>query len=193
MAVLRALVERCGMPFTDLASQILWRNRKVKVLQRAPFRRLARDLSWLGRRDDECPLEPVEEVFRCLTAKCGGRMAGRQWQKVLALIHRNPVLGSRVKLCDADRLFYGECHRGGQANRAINMSEFKELLFDLSESSGIHPCLIFISVGSHARRLLAEAEEAEEASVEGSGTRPASSRPKTAPAALLQQAVRPMQ
>lgn len=188
MAVIRALAEHRSMPFSELASQILWRNRKAKALQHTAFRRLARELSWLGSSDDKDPLEPVEEVFGRLTAACGGRMAGRQWQKVVGLIQRNPVLNSHMKLRDADRLFYAECRRSGDANSSIGMSEFKELLFELAECSGINPCLIFICVGSHTRRLRAEAEEAEEAS----SARP-SVKQLTAPAVLLQQAFRSTQ
>lgn len=182
--VVRSLGESAGMPFSELASQLLWRNRRAKVLQET-HRRLTRDLSWLAQEET---LEPVEEVFRCITAG-GTRMNFRQWQKVLALIQRNPILQSKVKLSDSDRLFYGQCHHGGQANKNISRSEFKDLLFELAEASGIHPSLIFISVGSHARRLAGEEEDELEAAAAAAAASAASTSsvvpepPTTAPVA----------
>jgi len=159
--VVRALAKGSGVTFSSLASQLLWRNRRSKALQHPQFRRVVRDLAWLASSDND-PREPVEEVFRFYCSSEGGRMRGRQWQKVVQLIWRNPVLQGHVKLCDADRLFYSQCVRGKEAGREINVSEFKELLFELAESSGVNPSIIFISVGSHAKRLTAEADERED-------------------------------
>lgn len=157
VAVVKSLGDTAGIPFSELASQLLWRNRRAKAIVEGGHRKISKDLTWLvGQPED---LEPVEEVFRCMTSP-GNRMTFRHWQKVIDLIQKNPVLQSRIKLSDADRLFYGQCHRGGQANKNISMSEFKELLFEIAEASGIHPSLVFICVGSYARRLQDEAEEA---------------------------------
>jgi len=154
--VLRVLCERCRVPFHEAAGQVLFRNRRADVLRkRKDLRQSSEDLSWIAAAADpadQAALGGVEGVFRAMCVR--DELRSRQWQKVVQLMQRNPVLASRVRHSDADRLFYEVTHRDVEATHALtSVQKFKELLALLSEAAGVHPAVVFISVGCHGQHL----------------------------------------
>eukprot|EP00931_Biecheleriopsis_adriatica_P120277 TRINITY_DN95393_c0_g1_i1.p1 TRINITY_DN95393_c0_g1~~TRINITY_DN95393_c0_g1_i1.p1 ORF type:complete len:526 (-),score=102.21 TRINITY_DN95393_c0_g1_i1:100-1644(-) len=168
--VIRVLVARHGnLTFGDVAGQILFKHRRSAALQeRKEYRRTAEDLSWIlcphsSPHDTEhSVLDGVDGVFKIL--RVAGEMRGRQWQRVVQLMLKNPVLESRIRLSDADRLFYEVTHRDtAQASHGLRMPKhFRELLVALAECAGIHPAFVFVAVGCHSESL-AQAKEDESA------------------------------
>jgi len=77
-------------------------------------------------------------------------MSVRHWRRVIELIEKNPVLCSRVKYRDVDRLFYAATHSNGKVTQRITCRQFKALLSELSESMGVSASFVFLAVGSHA-------------------------------------------
>uniref|UniRef100_A0A7S4RMS0 EF-hand domain-containing protein n=1 Tax=Alexandrium monilatum TaxID=311494 RepID=A0A7S4RMS0_9DINO len=152
LGVLRALVEQCGASLGDVLGQILFRHRRAEPLQGSMHRATTEDASWIDGHDD------LREVYRACTRKDHGRMRRSQWLKIVQLIQRNPVLRTKVRHADADRLFYSITTRNKDPNRTISINEFMQLLLMLIETSGLHPWMIFFSVGAHAKQLAAEAQ-----------------------------------
>merc|ERR1712039_255226 len=97
-------------------------------------------------------LEQVDAVFREIVAAAGGagRMSAQQWRKVTKIVQANPVLNSRLRRTDADRLYYAETHNRGEAHSGgINRREFKSLLVQLAFCMGVPPFMVLLAVGSH--------------------------------------------
>lgn len=154
--VLRVLCERCGVSFQEAIGQVLFRNRRADVIRkRKDWRHSSEDLSWIAAAAepaDQAALGGVEDVFRAMCI--AGELRTRQWQRVVQLIIKNPVLAGRVRLSDTDRLFYEITHRDVEATYALtSVHKFKELLALLSEAAGVHPAVVFIAVGSHGQQL----------------------------------------
>jgi len=150
--VLNVLVEYSGMTMSDILGQVLFRHRRTEPLQLSQHRATAEDTSWIDGFED------IREVYRSCTRKDHGRMRRSQWLKIVQLIQRNPVLRTKVRQSDADRLFYSMTTRNKDPNRTINVNEFLQLLLMLVETCGLHPWMIFFSVGSHAEHLAAQAQ-----------------------------------
>eukprot|EP00439_Symbiodinium_sp_Y106_P034483 s862_g4.t1 len=164
-------------------SEILFRHRRSSVIQeRKDFRKVAEDISWVFRQSSSSDAAGttketggkrwVDAVFEHMCVK--GEFRFREWQKVVQLIQRNPILRNRVRLSDTDRLFYNITHRDnevpvhngshpkdpqlGQARSSLNSPrEFRELLMCLADACAVHPGMMFYAVGCHDQAL-AEAE-----------------------------------
>jgi len=154
--MLRALEEasqQLGLGFSEVAGQILWRNRQSKSLQEARFQRIARDISWMGGPLTDQGLAPdfvngVEQLFQVWTAKQEG-VTFRWVRKAIELIEKNPILRSRVRRTDVDRLFYS-LSQESRSKRTLSLSGFKEFLMQLAEVMEVHPLWVFMAVGCHA-------------------------------------------
>lgn len=157
----RSLIESSSiMTLTELVGQILWRQRRS--LKHSKHRRIAESTLWL--EDKSVPYDVVQmvnEVYKHLTQEDGGEMKSKHWHRAVSLICRNPVIGGRVKLSDVDRLFYCETHQGTttSAHPSITSVEFRLLLLQLAEASGVHPINLFVACGCHAETLQQAAEE----------------------------------
>lgn len=156
---LRELVQGSSLVFAHVVGQILWRNRRTKVLQNPRYRSIVEDFAWLEAGDNE--LEPtlgvlgqVDEVFRTYTAgEADGRMRFNKWQRSTRLLEANPVLSGRLKQTDVDRLFYTQTHQCSATTKSKSVSrrEFKSLLLQLSETMEVHPLMVLFAVASQAR------------------------------------------
>lgn len=159
--ILRSLLEGTSdMTLTELVGQILWRHRRT--LKHSKHRRIAESTAWL--EDKSVPrdvVQMVNDVYRALTHEDGGEMRSKQWHRAVSLICNNPVISARVKHSDVDRLFYCETHRGTTttAHPSISAAEFRLLLLQLAEASGVHPITIFVACGCNAESLQQAAEE----------------------------------
>lgn len=162
--LLKGLEQKSPLELGDIVGQILWRHRRA--LRHTRFAKVAEDVSWIAEKDSTIDvLDMVDGVYRGLTmAEGSSRMMRPQWNKAVKLVLRNPVLGPRINHSDIDRLFYCETHRAGEktANPTISPSEFKLLLLQLADASGLHPHMVFICVGVHAEDLIKEASAAAE-------------------------------
>lgn len=157
--VLHDLARQCGRRFSDVAGQVLWRHRGSAALQ-GHHRRTAEDLTWLNGCDADLVARPVvalvEDVFRAMTADEESKhMRFRQWQKVVRLIQKNPVLERQVKVRDVELLFYAKTH-DSSVHVSISRREFKQLLMELAERMEVHPSLVYMAVGCHAEHLSSE-------------------------------------
>jgi len=163
--VLRLLAESAELEFDEVLGQLIFRHRRTEALSTA-HKKVIHDLDWATKAGNEATapglLDSVEETFRSLAKGPGGRMNSMQWRKVIHLIQANPVLKARMRHEDADRLFWSETHQGGEAQRGVNLLQFRSLLAQLAECWQVHPYTVFLAVGSHVGHLDAEKEEEEE-------------------------------
>jgi len=150
--VLKALEMHTGVSIGEIVGQILWRHRRVDVLQSRRFKKVAEDIEWSVTGDDSSKqdiLQQVDAVFRELIAGEGSRMTSIHWRKVTRLIQANPILKTRMKATDADRLFYAETHQRGEARSGITRREFRSLLLHLASCMKVPPFMILLAVGCH--------------------------------------------
>lgn len=137
----------------DIVGQILWRHRKADALQERRFKKIAESVEWAVAEDlNSMPelLELVDGVFKEYTVGEKGRMSCPQWRKIAKIIQANPVLNSRLKRTDIDRLYYAETHsRGGAQSSGVSRREFKSLLVQLAGCMGVPPYMVLLAVGSH--------------------------------------------
>lgn len=162
--VLRELATQSGMPFSDIVGQCLQHNRNVAALRLSRYQDVVQDVSWVAEPGEASSvIDRVKEVYRFFTAADGKCMNWCKWQKVADLICKNPVIQSRVRHTDIDRLFYSAANRDPENSKTISHNEFFGLLLDLAEASGIHPNMVFVAVGCHSEQLAAEKAAREEA------------------------------
>jgi len=167
VSAVQMLAGQSNMHFHEVAGQILFRHRRSSVIQeRKDFRKVAEDISWVFRQSSSSDAAGttketggkrwVDAVFEHMCVK--GEFRFREWQKVVQLIQRNPILRNRVRLSDTDRLFYNITHRDNEARSSLNSPrEFRELLMCLADACAVHPGMMFYAVGCHDQAL-AEAE-----------------------------------
>lgn len=163
--VVQALHEESQVKVGDIVGQILWRHRKAEVLKDRRFKKVAESVEWAVADDlitSPEMVQLVEGVFRDMTAAEGGRMSAQVWRKTAKIIQENPVLNSRLRRTDADRLYYAETRSRGEANSGgINRREFKSLLVQLAFCMEVPPYMVLLAVGSHNGQVESKAENAD--------------------------------
>merc|ERR550537_830735 len=97
-------------------------------------------------------IDLVDAVFKEATAADGHRMNAREWHKIAKHIKANPVLASRLKPTDVDRLYYGETHSRGEVGTGINKREFRSLLVQLAFCMRVPPYMVLTAVGCHKQQ-----------------------------------------
>jgi len=151
--VLQALHKESQVKVGDIVGQVLWRNRKAEALQDRRFKKIAENIEWAVvdcLKESPDIVQLLDGVFRDMTAAEGGKMSAQVWRKVAKIVQANPVLNSRLRRTDADRLYYGETHSRGEAHSGgINRREFKSLLVQLAFCMGVPPYMVILAVGSH--------------------------------------------
>jgi len=165
--VVQAIQKESQVKVGDIVGQILWRHRKTEALQERRFKKIAENIEWaVADQLNDSPklIEAVDGVFRKMTAADGGRMSTVVWRKVAKIIQANPVLNSRLRRTDADRLYYAETHNRGEANSGgITRREFKSLLVQLAFCMGVPPYMVLLAVGAHNECAAVKAEESVKA------------------------------
>lgn len=159
--VVRALQKQSQVEIGDIIGQILWRHRNAESLQDRRFKKVAEKIEWTVAEDPNAAphmIELVDSVFRDLTATAEGRMTSQMWRKVAAMIQANPILNTRLRRSDIDRLYYGATHQRGQARSdGINRRTFKSLLVQLASCMDVPPYMVMLAVGSHNERAAVRA------------------------------------
>mmetsp|Transcript_76875 Transcript_76875/g.166360 ORF Transcript_76875/g.166360 Transcript_76875/m.166360 type:complete len:496 (-) Transcript_76875:801-2288(-) len=163
--VAEILASGVGLRFGSVAGQVLWQHRGLKIFTRdAQLRALVEDTRWaedfpvdLGGQEI---LKQVDRAFK-VTSSDGGHMRFGGWHKVIRTIEANPVLQARFKKTDADRLFWTACKRSAAPPGSMTRRDFRKVLLELSEAMGVHPYMVFLTVGS-ATPFLAEMQEKQE-------------------------------
>jgi len=187
--LLRELAKEMQLPFTDIAGQLLWRNRDAEPLKVSPHKSVVEDFSWVAEpQADGAPtvLDHCATVFRELTIE-DGRMKWKAWTKVVELMRRNPVLAPRINRNDVDRLFHAEATKAlrrmdedkrDSIGMSVGLMDYMGMLFNLCGIIKVHPYMIFLAVGCHAHHLVDQRMMAEAAGTvrAGPGSRAASSR-----------------
>lgn len=148
LQVLRRLAIQSGMNIREILGQVLWHHRHEEVLKTDRSRSIAKDVSWVTDFVDSGSdvMYHVEEVFTDLTAASGGRMDFRQWQKVVDLAQRNPILRGRVKRYEVDVMFYSRT-KATTEGFTISLRTLKQLLVTLADVMRVHPFMVFLAVG----------------------------------------------
>lgn len=159
LRVLHQAAEMLGSSFSDVAGQVLWRNRRACVLQNSTHKAVVDDLSWafssssVGDGVEVCDLsEDVRHYFSDLTSSRHGCMSHQEWQQVVALLTKNPILRSRVKASEVEHIFVAAQGKNVQNSGGIRFKVFKKLLLQLSESIHVHPWIVVFALGAHARQ-----------------------------------------
>lgn len=154
--VVKVLQRQSGVELGDIMSQLLWRHRNAESLQDRRFKKVVEKVEWAVAEDPEAAphmMELVDDVFRKHTAHSDGRMNSQMWRKVAVLIQANPVLSTRLRRCDVDRLYYGATHHKGQArNDGVSRRTFKSLLVQLASCMEVPPYMVMLAVGSHSEQ-----------------------------------------
>jgi hypothetical protein len=154
--VLQALQKHTESKIGDIVGQILWRQRKSEALQDPRFKKVAESVDWAVSGDPTVSKEMmdlVDAVFKEATAADGNRMNAREWHKIAKHIKANPILASRLRATDVDRLYYGETHSRGEASgTGINRREFRSLLVQLAFCMRVPPYMVLTAVGCHKQQ-----------------------------------------
>lgn len=155
LRVIRLAAESTGMGFSDVLGQILWQNRRAKILQEPAYKVTVEDISWAAFEPSSQELfsQPVEDVFRACTTSSDGRMKEKQWRMVVHLVEKNPLLRPLIRHTEVDRLFFAATHASGQRQKGISCRGFKRLLLQLAESLVVHPAILLLAVASHANKV----------------------------------------
>jgi len=150
---LKVLVLRSGLNFEDVLGQMLWRHRNSEPLQESHHKSCVENPRWViaGQDVGEEFIEKCKTVFRILAKPEGGRMKLPQWKKVMEMIQSNPVLKTRVRRSDCDRLWHGETR--SLAENSLGMKDFMGLLLKTAETIEVHPMMVFFTVSAYARSL----------------------------------------
>lgn len=81
-------------------------------------------------------------------------MFHQQWQQVVAVLIKNPVLKSRVKASEVEHIFFAAERKNKQSSGGICYKVFKRLLMQLAESTQLHPRMVILALGAHCRQAL---------------------------------------
>jgi len=176
-AVLQALKHMASvvhMCFQEVVGQILWRHRRWDALKEKAHKDAAEDIAWtvmggIGEDPDvgSDVLNAVDAVFKKLSAESGhGGFGFRSWVKVGRFVNANPVLSRKVMQTDLDRLWYAKTHQMGfsAACATITKKDFRDLLMTWCEAMGVHPWMVFMSVGCHTLDVTASTSSESAAS-----------------------------
>jgi hypothetical protein len=153
LMVFRVLAPRFQMHFGDSVGQIIYRHRKNEVFKESRLLKVAEDTTWMvpskerGGADVHKAVEQTFNTLSRLSIERSGKLDSRQWHKVVRLIQADPALTNKVKASECDRLFYLSTHHDGEASVAVDSTEFKAMLAQLSESMQVHPYQVFKAVG----------------------------------------------
>lgn len=170
---LGVIAPRYHLSVSNVVGQILWRHQKSNVLKDKRHRKVVEDLSWAaacGTNNASQLIEAVEKAYRLLTADRNGLLRCREWQKVVHLIRKDSTLRAKIKMGEADRVFYHFTHRDGDVYYDIGFRHFKLMLLTLADEIGVHPhrVLFAIACGADdvAEPLATPRDDAEEVTVE---------------------------
>lgn len=160
LRVLRQASELLGSSFSDVAGQVLWRNRRASVLQNPLHKAVVEDLSWAFSSSSSARDvievsdfgEDIQNYFSSLTSGRQDRMFHQQWQQVVAVLTKNPVLKSRVKASEVEHIFFAAERKNTQNAGGIRYKVFKRLLIQLAESTHVHPWMVILALGAHWRQ-----------------------------------------
>lgn len=150
---LGVLAPRYNLSVSNVVGQILWRHHKSEVLKDKRHRKAVEDFSWAvaGNTDNASQLiEAVEKTFQSFTADRNGLLSCREWQNVVRLIRKDPTLSAKIKMTEADRVFYHHTHRDGEVHYDVGFRHFKLMLLTLADEMGVHPHRILLSITSGA-------------------------------------------
>eukprot|EP00930_Biecheleria_cincta_P046674 TRINITY_DN32218_c0_g1_i2.p1 TRINITY_DN32218_c0_g1~~TRINITY_DN32218_c0_g1_i2.p1 ORF type:complete len:291 (-),score=47.96 TRINITY_DN32218_c0_g1_i2:149-1021(-) len=163
MRVLHQAADMLGSSFSDVAGQVLWRNRRASVLQNATHKAVVEDLSWAFCRSSSFAgndvevsdlSEDIHDYFSGLTSGRKGCMTHREWQQVVALLIKNPILKSRIKASEVEHIYFADERKSTRSSGGIRFKVFKKLLLQLAESIHVHPWIVVFALGAHARQTL---------------------------------------
>jgi len=162
LRVLHQAAEMLGSSFNDVAGQVLWRNRRASVLQNRTHQAVVDDLSWAfsssSSAGDEVEAsdlsEDIRHYFSGLTSGRKGCMSHQEWQQVVALLTKNPILKSRVKASEVEHIFVAAERKNAQNSGGIRFKVFKKLLLQLAESIHVHPWIVVFALGAHAQQAV---------------------------------------
>lgn len=160
LRVLHQAAEMLGSSFSDVAGQVLWRNRRAIVLQN--HQAVVDDLSWAfsssssaGDKAEVSDLsEDIRKYFSGLTSGRKGCMSHQEWLQVVALLTKNPILKSRVKASEVEHIFVAAQRKNAQKSGGIRFKVFKKLLLQLAESIQVHPWIVVFALGAHAQQAV---------------------------------------
>ncbi|CAE8583226.1 unnamed protein product [Polarella glacialis] len=191
LQLVRELESKTQMPFSDVAGQLLWRNRDVEPLRHSPLKNYVEDFSWVAEANPggtATVIDNCSTVFRELTLEEGGRMKWRAWVKVVELMKRNTLLNSRINRNDVDRLFHAAAMQGvrqrsdsdqSASGMTISLKDFFGLVVQLATNVKVHPYFLFLALGCHAQQLVDSRLEADAARFPQGSKHCSTSRPSS--------------
>jgi len=192
--VAQHLQHKTQVTTAETFGQCLWRHRERESLKRQPHCYIVEDLQWI-EDPGEAPaiVDMCTTVFRELTYDKGGQMSPSLWSKAIELMRGNPILRERCAKNDSDRFFYAEAmrevrKRSGKFDSSndtggfsIGLARFLGLLVDMSSFMKVHPFMVFLAVGCHAKILVAHRSEREASAAASRASSAVSSRPSARP------------